>query len=301
MAKVKRQTRGVRRAATSRGRRQKGRAAARSTASAFDRAMALLPFTEEQLHKFFLFLIFAGLLAAAWIMARLAGVPEMAHARLAIAAADAGYEVRQVRITGIKRMDRGIVYERALVERDRPMPSLDLAAVRERLLELAWVKDARVSRQLPDTLIIDIVERTPHAVLMKPDRLMLIDATGHELEPIASEKAQEQLRIAGPGAARQVAALDDLLDATPALKGQVAEARWVGNRRWDLTFRTGQMLALPEEDPAVALVRFAQLDGMHRLLGGRVSAVDMRVPGQAGFRCKDGPCAQGPLGELGNQ
>ena len=298
MARVKRQAKGVRRATASRNRRHKGRAAARSTASAFDRAMSLLPFTDEQLHKIFLFLIFAAVAALAWAVARMAGVPEMAQARLAVAAADAGYEVRQVRITGVERMSESLVYERVLVEKDRPMPTLDLAAVRERLLELPWVRDARVSRQLPETLIVDIVERKPHAVLQKPDRLMLIDRNGNELEPIASDAVGERLRIGGPGAAKQVAALDNLLDAAPALKDRIAHAEWVGNRRWNLTFRTGQMLALPEEEAPAALVRFAQLDGMHRLLGGRVSAVDMRVPGQAGFRCKDGPCVQ-DLNELG--
>ena len=33
------------------------------------------------------------------------------------------------------------------------------AAIRDRLLRFGWVKDARVSRRLPDTLVIDIVER----------------------------------------------------------------------------------------------------------------------------------------------
>ena len=298
MARVKRHAKGVRRAAASRKRKQTGRAAARSTVSAFDRMITWLPFTEEQLHKIFLVLILAGLLALAWTVARLAGLPELAHQRLAITAAQAGYEVRQVRVTGVERMDDGLVYERALIERDRPMPNLDLAAVRERLLELPWVGDARVSRQLPDALIVDIVERKPHAVLRKPDRLMLIDRDGNELEPISNKAADDWLRIGGPGAARQVAELDGLLNAAPALKGQVAEAEWVGNRRWNLTFKTGQLLALPEEEAAAALVRFARLDGMHRLLGGRISAVDMRVRGQAGFRCKDGPCAEGTLDEI---
>ena len=39
----------------------------------------------------------------------------------------------------------------------------------------------------------------------------------------------------------------------------------------------GQLLALPEGDlGAPALVKFAQLDGMHRLIGGKPNAIDMR-------------------------
>ena len=299
MAKVKRGPTGVRRSAATRSRQQKTRAAKKHTASLFDRAMALLPFTDEQLHRIFLFLIIGLAVAAAWFVASLAGVPQMAQARLAVAASNAGFEVRTIRVSGVERMNEQTVYERVLGEYDRPMPSVDLEAMRERLLELNWVKDARVSRQLPDTIIVDIVEREEHAVLRRPDRLMLVDASGHELEPISRENAKGMLHILGPGSRKQVAALDSLLDAAPAIKPQVAAAEWVGNRRWNLTFKTGQMLALPEEDAPAALVRFAQLDGSHRLLGGKVTSVDMRVAGQAGFRCKDGPCPTDALGGEG--
>ena len=160
------------------------------------------------------------------------------------------------------------------------MPLVDLQALRASLMELPWVEDARVSRQLPDTIVVDIVERTPHAVLRKPDRLVLIDPAGHALEPVSRDEAEGMLLISGPGAQAQVAALSDLLDSAPALRPQVAEAEWVGNRRWNLTFRTGQVLALPqgEDRAAGALMSFARLDGVNRLLGGKVAAFDMRNP-----------------------
>ncbi|WP_201292808.1 cell division protein FtsQ/DivIB, partial [Cellulomonas citrea] len=141
------------------------------------------------------------------------------------------------------------------------------------------------------TLKIDIVERVPHAVLRKPGRLMLIDPQGNELEPISADAAKGKLVIEGPGAQKQVEELGKLLDAAPALKPQIAGAEWVGNRRWNLTFKTGQLLALPEgQAGAPALVKFARLDGMHRLIGGKPIAIDMRVPDRAYLRCKDGPC-----------
>jgi cell division protein FtsQ len=66
----------------------------------------------------------------------------------------------------------------------------------------------------------------------------------------------------------------------------VREAEWVGNRRWNLTFRTGQILALPEgrQVSAKALMSFARLDGTNRLLGGKVAAFDMRAPGRVYLR-----------------
>lgn len=297
MARVKRASKGVRRSAAARNRNSKARAAKKRTVTLFDRAMGLLPFTDDQLHCIFLTLIVAVVLAGAWGAANLFGVPAMARAEFAEAASRAGFEVRRVKVTGVERMNELKVYERALAERNRPMPQVDLEALRAELLELNWVKDARVSRKLPDTLVIDIVERQAHAVLRKPDTLVLIDAAGHELEPISAADAKGKLLIFGPGAQKQVAQLDALLDAASALKPRVAKAEWVGNRRWNLTFDTGQMLALPhgEEKSVSALVTFAQLDGHYRLLGGKAVAIDMRVPDRAYFRCSDGPCKQGAM------
>ena len=277
---IRRSAKPVRRQARAQAGRAKVRKARQKTHSLIDALMRVLPFTEEQLHKTFLVLILAGAAALAWLVASLAGLTALAGQQLAFAAADAGYEVSRVEVRGVERMNELKVYERVLGEKDRAMPLVDLHALRGSLMELPWVEDARVSRQLPDTIVVDIVERQPHAVLRKPDRLVLIDPSGHELEPISRTDAKGMLQISGPGAQGRVVALAELLDAAPALRPQVAGAEWVGNRRWNLTFRTGQVLALPqgEEKSAGALMEFARLDGVHRVLGGKVAAFDMRNP-----------------------
>lgn len=280
MATIRRSARGVRRVAQANNRASKARKARKTTSSVIDALIGLLPFTEDQLHRIFLAIIIGGATALCWFVASLAGVPAMAQAQIAELASGAGFTVRHVRVTGIERMNEGRIYERVLDERDRPMPNVDIEVIRADLLQLPWVKDARVSRQLPDTLAIDIVERQPHAVLQKPDRFVLVDVEGNELEPVSRNAIGERLLITGPGAVRQVRSLDRLLEAAPALRPQMAGAEWVGNRRWNLTFKTGQVLALPQGDDeaAVALVAFARLDGQSRLLGGDVATFDMRAP-----------------------
>lgn len=277
---IRRNAKPVRRQARAQASRTKVRKARQQTNSLIDALMRVLPFTEEQLHKTFLVMILAAAAALAWLVASLAGLPAMAGQQLAFAAADAGYEVSRVEVRGVERMNELKVYERVLGEKERAMPLVDLHALRGSLMELPWVEDARVSRQLPDTIVVDIVEREPHAALRRPDRLVLIDSTGHELEPISEADAKGMLQISGPGAREQVEALGTLLDAAPALRPQVSAAEWVGNRRWNLTFKTGQVLALPqgEEESAGALMSFARLDGVNRLLGGKVAAFDMRNP-----------------------
>lgn len=282
-------TPGVRRAAKAQSRAVVARKARGQASGVLDRIMGALPFTEEQWSRIWLAMIIGTGVGVAFIIASLAGVPALAQAQVASIAADAGFTVQNVRVTGTSRMDEQQVYARALATRNQAMPDVDIAKLREDLRALPWVKDARVSIQLPHTLTIDIVEREPHAVLEKADRLMLIDASGVELEPVAAAKAKGMLRLAGPGAGKQAQALETLLAAAPALAPKVEAAEWVGNRRWNLTFTTGQLLALPEGEveAATALVKFARLDGKNRLLGGKVIAFDMRTPPRLYLRLPD--------------
>lgn len=281
MAQIKRSAgKGVRRAAKSQSRAAGARRAKAKTSGLVDRAFGVLPFTEEQWSTIWLTVIIGGAVGLAFVIANLAGVPAMAQQQVALMASDAGFEVKHVRVTGTERMDERQVYALALAHRDQPMPEVDIEQLRADIRELDWVRDARVSLQLPATLAIDVVERVPHAILEKPDHWVLIDAEGEELAPIARDKAEDRMRISGPGAARQVGELDRLLASAPALGPQVEAAEWVGNRRWNLTFKSGQVLALPEggDESASALVKFARLDGQNRLLGGKVATFDMRTP-----------------------
>ncbi|WP_298284457.1 FtsQ-type POTRA domain-containing protein [Novosphingobium sp.] len=271
---------GVRRAAAARTTQRKVQTARKQTGSLFDSVMAWMPFSEDTLHKIVMALILAVTAAIIWTVAVMAGVPALASEQAALIASDAGFKVSHLEVRGVNRMNEQKIYEKVLGQNDRAMTTLDLAGLREELNAISWVKDARVSRKLPDTLVIDIVERNPHAVLRKPDRLVLIDDTGTELETVKPDRAKGMLVLNGLGVGKRVQDLSRLLEAAPALKPQVAEAEWVGNRRWNLTFKTGQVLALPEGDEksAGALLSFARMDGVNRLLGGKVAAFDMRAP-----------------------
>jgi len=280
LATIRRSARGARSTAKANARANTARKAKKTTGGFIDWLMGLLPFTEEQLQRIFLWLIIAAALVAAWFIASISGATALVQAQISQSAANAGFEVRHVRVSGVERMNEDRVYERVVSQRNEPMPDVDVITIREELLELPWVKDARVSRQLPGTLAIDIVERVPHAVLQRPDHLVLVDVEGNELEPINRTDIGDRLVMSGPGAVRQVKQLDNLLEAAPAISPQVRAAEWVGNRRWNLTFKSNQVLALPqgEDEAAKALVSFARLDGQNRLIGGEVTTFDMRAP-----------------------
>ncbi|MEY4951913.1 MAG: hypothetical protein RL299_337, partial [Pseudomonadota bacterium] len=284
--KIKRGGKSVRKAAAAQNKSRQVRAAKARTGSVLDTVMAIQPFNESQLHRIFLAVILGAIAVLIWMVASFAGLPAMAREQMVHLSHQAGFELHNVEVRGTNHLNELKVYQIALADRDRAMPFVDLEATRDRLMELSWVEDARVSRQLPDTLVIDIVERKPIAVLAKADKLVLIDPTGRELERISAERAKGKLVLSGPGAGQQIGVLTALLDAVPALKPRIKGAEWIGNRRWNLTFKTGQILALPEGDQASvkALTTFAQLDGRNRLLGGKAVAFDMRAGDRIYFR-----------------
>ncbi|MEO0032159.1 MAG: hypothetical protein RIS94_1917 [Pseudomonadota bacterium] len=278
---IRRGGKGVRRAAATRNTRAKVATARKQTGSIVDSAVRALPFSEETLHRIVMSVILAVAAGLIWLVVEMAGLPALAGEQFASAASKAGFKVVHLQVHGVNRMNELKIYDKILGQSDRAMTQLDLEGVRQQVLELSWVKDARVSRQLPDTLVVDIVERSPHAVMRGQDgKLVLIDETGHELEAVTPARARGLLVLSGDGAEQRVEDLAKLLEAAPALKPQVAEAEWIGHRRWNLTFKTGQVLALPEGDTesAGALLTFARMDGVDRLLGGKVAAFDMRAP-----------------------
>jgi cell division protein FtsQ len=206
------------------------------------------------------------------------------------AVGEAGFRVRSVDVSGIHRMDSKPVFEIALDQKSMAMPLVDVSAIRERLLHYGWVKDARVSRRLPDTLVIDIVERQPAALWQDERQLSLIDAEGVVLDRVPISAMPDLPLLIGPGANAQSRNLNGLLAEVPTLRPQLESASWVGKRRWDLNFQTGETVALPEGEAAAksALAKFAKLDKSAGLLGRGIVRVDLRIPGKMVVRLPRG-------------
>lgn len=269
----------TRRGATPKPRKSPGRRPKR--AGLIEQAFAALPFSEKTLQGITTWSIVGTVGAAALAVAVWLGVPGMVGVAAANTLGDLGLRVDEIQIDGIKRMDKMTVYSQALDQDSRAMPLVDLELVRERLLKYPWVEDARVSRRLPNMLRIFIVERQPAAVWQNHGQLMLVDTSGVPLEPVSREAMPDLPLLVGDGANAQEPARRQLLDAAPALKPLVRAATWVGNRRWDLAFGTGEKLQLPEGDveSREALRKFAEMDGEQRLLGKGSIRFDMRAPG----------------------
>ena len=241
------------------------------------------------------------LLAIAAVVLVALDIPAKAERAAGTAIGQAGFRVSGYQIVGLRHMNRAPVdrvvndeLRRAaeLAGHDKaPQALVDVSAIRNRLLALGWVKDARVSRRLPDTLVIDIVERSPAALWQNQGRLALIDADGVMLDRVPVDRMPDLPLLIGAGANAQASALDRLMASVPTLKPQLASATWVGGRRWDLNFQSGETVALPEGNDLARSVlgKFAKLDKSSGLLGRGILRFDLRKPGQMTVRLPRAP------------
>ena len=248
--------------------------------SLWSQAVDVSPFSQSTIDRAITWSM-VGLLGVALIgVAIYAGVPRFVGTQIATVAGQAGFAVKRVEVNGINRMERLTVYAIALDQHSMAMPLVDLDKVRNQLMGFGWVKDARVYRRLPDTLVVDIIERKPAAVWQHNQKLTLIDETGVKLEPVSLTAMPALPLLIGNRANLQAVAFTELMNRAPSLVPSIASATWVGNRRWDVQFQSGETLSLPEGEARAgkAFLTFARIDGVQRLLGSRYARFDMRDP-----------------------
>ena len=251
-----------------------------------------LPVTHARANRIAGLAFGAFLLAIAAVVVVALDIPAKAERSAGAAIGRAGFTVSGYQIVGLRHMERSRIDDVVTDELHRaaeaadsakaPQTLVDVSRIRDRLLQFGWVKDARVSRRLPDTLVVDIVERTPAALWQDSGRLALIDADGVVLDRVPVNKMPDLPLLIGPGANGHARELARLMGEVPTLKPQLASATWVGGRRWDLNFQSGETVALPEGELAArtALAKFAKADKTTGLLGRGIVRFDLRVPGQ---------------------
>ena len=86
-----------------------------------------------------------------------------------------------------------------------------------RLEQVSWVKDALVERRLPDTLYVNIQERSPLALWQRQGKLSVVDAEGVVLTDKNLDRFRALPIIVGDEAPHCVSELVVLIQAEPAL------------------------------------------------------------------------------------
>jgi cell division protein FtsQ len=198
-----------------------------------------------------------------------------------------GFGIDQLHVQGASPHTKAAVLAGAGVREGDPLVGLDLDAVRARVEQVGWVKEATVVRLLPDTLVIAVKERRPMAVWQSRGRVRLIDDQGREIAGADPAGFAQLPLVVGHGAAAAAGDILPLLHARPRLMERIDALVRVDDRRWDLRLRDGGLVQLPALDEEHALMRLDQLDGRARVLQLGFAKIDLRDPEMIAVRPRE--------------
>jgi len=199
-----------------------------------------------------------------------------------------GLKLEQVHVNGASPEAKGPIQRAVGLYQDQPIVSLDLNAVRERVEQVGWVKEARVVRLLPDTLIVDVKEHDRLAVWQVGGKAHVIDAQGLVIEGADAGRYPRLPLVVGKGADQAASDVLPLLAQRPRLMAKVDALVRVDERRWDLRLKDGALIQLPAVDQESALIRLDALDQRERLLDLGFARIDLRTPEEVAVRPSEG-------------
>ncbi|WP_426051232.1 cell division protein FtsQ/DivIB [Brevundimonas sp. SL161] len=195
-----------------------------------------------------------------------------------------GLKLRRVHITGASAEATPAIQRALNVEAGQPITSLDLGALQASIQAVGWVKEARVVRLLPDTLIVEVKEHDRLAVWQAGGRVFVIDGEGRAIPGADAGRYPGLPLIVGVGADKAAGDILPLLTQRPRLMSRIDALVRVDERRWDLRLKDGGIIQLPAVKQEAALIQLDALDQRERLLELGFSRIDLRTEGQVAVR-----------------
>ena len=224
-------------------------------------------------------ILVAALCGSGWL-AWQAGVPQRAAASLAHSLVEAsarlGFVVRDIFVVGRSTTPKATLLRALAVDRGTPILGVDLEAARLRVQALPWVRHASVRRVLPDTVVVEIVERRPLALWQHEKKFALIDEEGAVILRDDVGAFNHLLVVVGEDAASNASALVQMLATEPDLMQRVKAAVRVGGRRWNVHFASLDV-KLPEDDPEAAWRRLGEYQRRYGVLDKGIRILDLRL------------------------
>ncbi len=235
----------------------------------------------------------AGVLAVALIATLATGgraekAASAVNAAIGSQFATVGFKLKAVRVQGASRLATGDILKAAGVYKDQPLLGMDLEALRQRVKSVGWVKEARVVRLLPDTLVLQVVERRHLAVWQHAGKSYVIDDHGRVIPEADANRFAGLPLIVGEGANEQAAQILAAVSQRPRLMERLEALVRVDGRRWDLRMKDGSLVQLPAVGEEAALIQLEQLDQKSRILELGFERIDLRDPTVVAVRPRDG-------------
>ncbi len=193
--------------------------------------------------------------------------------------------VNHVRVGGLRHESLAAVLAASGLESHPPMIDVSAGEIDRRLAGFAWIRDVRLTRRWPDTVIVQVQEREAVAVAFDAaHRLQYVDANGRDLGPAPLHANLPTLRYTGPsgpswpfrGSGRAAAYVASRLPPAFTRQVSVISEGPAGTVTLQLTTPVRFVLG-PATNLEAKFVAIASVIAHSRLSSGDI--VDVSVPG----------------------
>jgi cell division protein FtsQ len=219
-----------------------------------------------------------ALLVYAWMSGVFIAFGDFVHEKMLITTKSVGFAVDEILVTGRKNVAQADILDRLPIKQGAPIFGVSIDTAQKEMETIPWVERASVSRRLPDKIIVHIEERVPAALWQYQKKISLIDAAGNVLSSEGIEGWKNLPLVVGEDAPNRIIELTGMLQAEPHLAGTLGSAVRIGGRRWDLHFRNGVVVKLPESNVELALRLLASTEEQKGILSKGIQVIDLRIP-----------------------
>jgi cell division protein FtsQ len=135
------------------------------------------------------------------------------------------FRVRRVEIDGARYVSPDEIVSRLRIDTTRSLFD-DVGPLEKRVREHPSVRDVRIVRKLPGTLLVKITENLPVAFVQAASGLVVVDAAGRSL-PVNPATADVDLPVLAVRDTLALRVLGQVRDQAPALFARIGEVRRV--------------------------------------------------------------------------
>ncbi len=197
--------------------------------------------------------------------------------------------LNHIKINGSEKSNISIIKEE-IYNHTSDLLSLDLHKIKEIIEQEKWIKRVNLKKIYPSSLVLDIIENEPYAILRDKDKYYLLDIDG----TIITEKNKDYelenfIIISGdesPSALKGL--IKELNIHFHELISQLSKLDFVEKRRWNLTLKNNLLIKLPDSKVDNALKNLKNLFIEEKVLQSNIIEIDLRIEGRASLRVDEG-------------
>ena len=196
------------------------------------------------------------------------------------------FPISHVSVVGVKHADNLEIQHLLTPLVDKGFFSLDVALIKERLLQQPWISDATVQKTWPDQVVIRVAEKSPVAVWNAGS---LLSSTGEIFRPAASTYPANIPQFTGPEG-EQIHILqyyDKINSLLMPLHSKIARFELLPSHTWSITLGNGVKIRAGYKDVLTHISHFVKV--YPKIVGNRttdVDYIDLRYPNGLAVRWK---------------